>query len=263
VTLGADNETETSLAKQLDLERLPRHVAIIMDGNGRWAERHGLTCAEGHEAGARSARAAIEACRETGGIQVLTLYAFSTENWRRSDFEINALFRLLSKYISIELDSVHEQDIRIRTMGRLEGLPKQARRDMEAAMERTASNSAMTVNVALNYGGRAEISDAAKAAARDVLQGKLKPEDVDENVFGNYLYNPDLPDPDLLIRTSGELRLSNFMLWQLAYAEILVLPLLWPDFRKEHFFEAIVQYQGRQRRYGGRKGKPSAPDQRR
>jgi undecaprenyl diphosphate synthase len=223
-----------------------------MDGNGRWAEREGVSRASGHEAGAKSVRAIIEACRELEHIEALSLYAFSTENWRRSKLEVNALFRLLSKYIKIELEALHKENIRISIMGRIEGLPARAQADLQHCIERTKNNTAMVVNVALNYGGRAEIADAAKRIAKDAIAGKLKPEAIDEKTFSNYLYVPQLPDPDMLIRTSGELRLSNFMLWQLSYAEIVVIPTLWPDFRKQHLHSAICEYQARQRRFGGR-----------
>jgi undecaprenyl diphosphate synthase len=236
---------------EIDTERLPKHIAVIMDGNGRWAEKHGLSRAEGHEAGAKSARAIIEAARELG-IQVLTLYAFSTENWRRAKPEVDALFQLLSKYIGLELDNVDKEDIRVRAMGRIEALPKAARNDFIKAEERTADNEAMIVNVALNYGSRREISDAAQAIAREVEAGRLSPEEIDEDLFAQHLYTADLPDPDLLIRTSGEMRLSNFMLWQLSYAELVVTRTLWPDFRKRHLHRAVAEYQRRQRRFGGR-----------
>jgi len=236
----------------IDRARLPRHIAVIMDGNGRWAEREGVSRASGHEAGAKSVRAIIEACRELERIEVLSLYAFSTENWRRSKLEVNALFRLLSKYIKIELEELHSQNIRISVMGRIEGLPARAQTDLRHCIERTKNNTAMLVNVALNYGGRAEIVDAAKKIAIDAVAGKLKPESIDEETFAKYLYVPQIPDPELLIRTSGELRLSNFMLWQLSYAEIVVMPTLWPDFRKQHLNAAIAEFQARQRRFGGR-----------
>ncbi|NUM56427.1 MAG: isoprenyl transferase [Candidatus Hydrogenedentes bacterium] len=236
----------------IDRDRLPRHIAVIMDGNGRWAEREGVSRAAGHEAGAKSVRAIIEACRELERIEVLSLYAFSTENWRRSKLEVDALFRLLSKYIAIELDAIHKENIRISIMGRMEGLPARAVRDLQHCIDVTRDNTAMTVNVAINYGGRAEIADAAKRIARDAMAGRIKPEDVDESRVAQYLYTPQFPDPDLLIRTSGELRLSNFMLWQLSYAEIVAMPTLWPDFRKPHLYEAIAEYQARQRRFGGR-----------
>ena len=237
---------------QIDRSRLPRHVAVIMDGNGRWARREGVSRAAGHEAGAKSVRAIIEACRELERIEVLSLYAFSTENWRRSTMEVNALFRLLSKYIKIELEDLHKENIRVSVMGRIGGLPARAQADLKHCIERTKNNTAMVVNVALNYGGRAEIADAAKRIAADAVAGKIGQEDIDEAAFAKYLYTPQLPDPDLLIRTSGELRLSNFMLWQLSYAEIVVVPTLWPDFRKQHLYDAIHEYQARQRRFGGR-----------
>jgi undecaprenyl diphosphate synthase len=236
---------------ELDTTRLPRHIAIIMDGNGRWARQHGLARAQGHEEGARSARAVIEACHQLG-VGCLSLYAFSTENWRRSRVEIATLFRLLSKYIHLELDSLHKENVRVTVMGRLEGLPARAQADLQHCMDLTRDNSAMVVNVAINYGARREIADAAQAIARAVRDGILDPEDVDEACVQRHLYAPDLPDPDMLIRTSGELRLSNFMLWQLSYAEIVATPTLWPDFRKEHLHHAIAEYQARERRFGGR-----------
>lgn len=235
----------------IDKSRLPRHIAIIMDGNGRWAERRGLTHEEGHEAGAKSVRVAIECCREIG-IEVLTLYAFSTENWRRSEHEINALFRLLSKYIRLELDALHRENIRITVMGRMEGLAAHVVEDLGYCKELTKANDAMTVNVAINYGGRAEISDAAKRIAVAVRDGSLASDAIDEACFARHLYVSDLPDPDLLIRTSGEVRLSNFMLWQLSYAEIVSMKTLWPDFRRRHLLQAIAAYQGRKRRFGAR-----------
>jgi len=238
--------------RELDLTRLPRHIAIIMDGNGRWAGKHRLTRAEGHEAGAKSVRASIEACRELQGVEVLSLYAFSTENWRRSEAEVSALFGLLSKYIHLELENIHKEGIRVRIMGRREGLSERVLSDLEYCEARTRDNRLMTLNVAINYGGRAEIADAARRLAREAAVGALRPEDVDEEAVARRLYVPELPDVDLLIRTSGEMRLSNFMLWQVSYAEIVTLGVLWPDFRKRHLHEAIARYQKRQRRFGGR-----------
>lgn len=235
----------------IDHDRLPRHVGIIMDGNGRWAAQQGKLHVQGHEAGAESVRAAIRACRELG-ILSLSLYAFSTENWRRSKTEVNALFRLLSKYIRKEIEELAGNGVRVRFQGRIEGLPKRAQVDMQQCLERTAHNNALTVNVALNYGGRAEIVDAAQALAREALAGKIAPEDISEALFAQHLYVPECAELDLLIRTSGEMRVSNFMLWQMSYAEIVVLPVLWPDFRKQHLIEAIHEYQSRKRRYGGR-----------
>ena len=235
----------------LDASRLPRHVAIIMDGNGRWAQQHGVGRAAGHEAGAKSVRAVVEASRELG-IGVLSLYAFSTENWRRSKLEVNALFRLLSKYIGIELESIHKENIRVSVMGRMDGLPERAQRDLRHAMDLTAGNTAMVLNVAINYGARAELTDAARHIAVEVRDGRLRPEEVDEACLARHLYVPSLPDPDMLIRTSGEMRLSNFMLWQLSYAEIVLTPTLWPDFRKPDLIKAIAEFQSRERRFGGR-----------
>jgi undecaprenyl diphosphate synthase len=235
----------------IDKAHLPRHIAIIMDGNGRWAARHGVSREEGHEAGAKSVRAAVELCRELG-IQALTLYAFSTENWRRSKGEVDALFRLLSKYIRLEVPNLHKEDIRLTFMGRLDELSPQTREDLAYSTELTRNNKSMRLNVALNYGARAEIVDAARGIAVDVAEGRLRPEEVDERQFVQRLYVPDLPELDLLIRTSGEMRLSNFMLWQLSYAEIVVLKTLWPDFRKRHLLKAIAEFQSRNRRFGGR-----------
>lgn len=237
---------------ELDKRHLPQHIAIIMDGNGRWAKKHGVSRAHGHEAGAKRVRGVVEACRELGGVKALTLYAFSTENWRRSKLEVSSLFRLLSRYIDLELENIHKEDIRITFMGRMEDLPKRACRDMARCIDRTAGNKSMTLNVAINYGGRAEIVDAARAVAADVQVGKLDLKGIDEGCVARYLYQPDLPELDLLIRTSGEMRVSNFMLWQLSYAEIVVTRTLWPDFRKQHLYQAIAQYQSRKRRFGGR-----------
>lgn len=239
------------LDPRVDQSRLPRHIAIIMDGNGRWAKQRGKLHVEGHEAGAASVRAVIEAGRELG-VPALTLYAFSTENWKRSDMEVNALFRLMSKYIHKEIDEIHANNIRVGFLGRWEGLPQKAADDFRYCLDKTKNNTAMTVNVALNYGGRAEIVDAAQAIAQKVADGRLRPEQVTEELFAQHLYQPEWSEVDLLVRTSGEMRLSNFMLWELSYAEIVVTPTLWPDFRKEHLCDAIVEYQQRGRRFGGR-----------
>lgn len=233
------------------MERLPRHIAIIMDGNGRWAHERGLPHVQGHEAGAKGVRQAIEGCRELG-VQALTLYAFSTENWRRSRFEVEALFRLMSKYIHQEIDEIHKNDIRVRFLGRMDGLPSKARGDLEYCLRRTKDNTAMDVCVALNYGGRAELADAAKSLAQDVAEGRISPDNITEELLASRLYVPDHSEVDLLIRTSGELRVSNFMLWQISYAEIHAPAILWPDFGKQHLCDAIVEYQRRNRRFGGR-----------
>jgi len=239
------------LDPRIDMTRLPRHIAIIMDGNGRWAKQHGKTHAQGHEAGAKGVRQAIEGCRELG-IGALSLYAFSTENWRRPKLEVNALFRLMSKYIHSEIEDIHKNGIRVQLMGRIEALPKKAQEDMRYCLDRTKDNTAMDVNVALNYGGRREVVDAARAVAAEVAQGKLDPAGLDEETFAKYLYLPQHSEVDLLIRTSGEMRLSNFMLWQLSYAEIVVSPIFWPDFTKQSLCDAIVEFQSRNRRFGGR-----------
>jgi undecaprenyl diphosphate synthase len=236
---------------ELDIKRLPRHVAIIMDGNSRWAKARGLSRAAGHEAGARSVRAVVEASRELG-LEALTLFAFSTENWSRSKTEVTTLFRLLRKYVKIELENLHKEGIRVVVMGRMDGLSKRVADDLNYCQEYTAKNTEMVFNLAVNYGGRAELADAARAIARDVEAGVLRVDDIDEACVARHLYLPDLPEPDLLVRTSGELRISNFMLWQLSYSEIVAPPVLWPDFRKPDLLAAIAEYQARQRRFGGR-----------
>jgi undecaprenyl diphosphate synthase len=226
-------------------DALPRHVAIIMDGNGRWAERRGLDRNEGHRAGIESVRAAHEL-----GISQLTLYAFSTENWSRPKLEVDALMGLLEHYLDAEIDEIDRNGIQVRAMGRLDRLPGPVRAKLDQAICRTRDNREMVILFALSYGGRTEIIDAARRLAREVEQGKLDPEQIDEKVFSEYLYAPDLPDPDLLIRTGGESRVSNFLLWQIAYAEIHVTEVMWPDFRKSDLVEAILSYQNRERRYG-------------
>ncbi len=234
------------------MERLPKHVAIIMDGNGRWAREHKVSRIRGHEAGAKSVRGIVEECRSLG-IEVLSLYTFSTENWRRSKMEVTALFNLLSKYIALETDNLHKEDIRLIVMGQMERLSKRVRKDLRRSMEKTAGNKSMTLNLAINYGGRAEIVDAVKSIVSQVQQGALSADKIDEECIAKHLYTPELPDPDLLIRTSGEMRLSNFMLWQLSYTEIVLTDVLWPDFGKESFYGAIADYQSRARRFGGRR----------
>jgi undecaprenyl diphosphate synthase len=230
-------------------DAVPRHVAIIMDGNGRWAERRGLDRIEGHRAGIESVRAVVRAAHELG-IGQLTLYAFSTENWNRPKGEVDALMGLLEHYLDAELAELQRNGIRLRAMGRLDRLPGSARAKLEQAICSTRDNAEMVVLFALSYGGRAEIVDAARRIAREAEQGKLDPEQIDEKVFAAYLYQPDLPEPDLLIRTGGESRISNFLLWQIAYSEIHVTDVMWPDFRKNDLVEAILSFQNRERRYG-------------
>lgn len=237
---------------ELDPDRLPEHVAIIMDGNGRWAKQNGLNRVCGHEAGAKSVRSVTELCRELGAIKTLSLYAFSTENWRRSNAEVSALFALLSKYIKLEIDTLHNENIRIKFMGRTDGLAKALLAEMRDSEEKTKHNTAMTLNLAVNYGSRSEIVDACKAIVDDVEQGVLAKDDIDEHSISNRLYLPETKELDLLIRTGGELRLSNFMLWQLSYSEIVVTDTYWPDFHKPQLMEALREYQSRKRNFGAR-----------
>ncbi|MFO0687224.1 MAG: isoprenyl transferase [Myxococcota bacterium] len=229
--------------------RVPRHVAIIMDGNGRWATARGQGRNAGHRAGIQSVREVIRAARDLG-IEILTLYAFSLENWNRPRTEVAVLMSLLEEYLEKELDEVVAHDGRVRTIGRLDRLPASTRRAVERAVARTADNRGMQVVFALSYGGRAELVDAARRIARDAEQGKLDPESLDEKGFAAYLYAPDLPDPDLLIRTGGEQRVSNFLLWQIAYAELHLCDRMWPDFRRPDLEAAIADYQRRERRFG-------------
>jgi undecaprenyl diphosphate synthase len=235
--------------RRIRAEAIPRHVAVIMDGNGRWAERRGLDRVQGHRAGIEAVRATVRAAHELG-IRFLTLYAFSTENWSRPKGEVDALMGLLEHYLEAEIEELDRNGIRLRAIGRLDRLPELARAKLDGALHRTRDNGEMTVVFALSYGGRTEIADAARKLARDVEQGKLDPEQIDEKTFAAYLYDPELPDPDLLIRTGGEARVSNFLLWQIAYAELHVTDVMWPDFRKSDLVEAVWDYQQRERRYG-------------
>jgi len=228
---------------------IPRHVAVIMDGNGRWAKQHGLPRLKGHEEGAESVRAVIQACRDHG-VEYLTLYAFSVENWVRPAAEVQGLMRLLRRFLKNEEPLLHKHKVRLRVMGRLEDLPILVQRGLKRVMAATADYTEGQLILALSYGGRTEIAAAARAIASKVKAGKLKVSAIDEALVGAHLYLPDLPDPDLMIRTSGEMRLSNFMLWQLSYAELYVTPVLWPDFREPQFAEALQAYSQRQRRFG-------------
>ena len=230
---------------------IPRHVAIIMDGNGRWAKQHGLERVEGHRAGAIAVKNLVESLKKTG-IQYLTLYAFSTENWKRSKEEVDALMELLAEFIDANLPLLMENNVRLLVSGRIEGLPEKAREKLKDAIRKSSANTGGTVIFALNYGGRAEIADAAKKIADQVLKGEISPEQIDEKLFAQNLYLPYVPDPDLLIRTSGELRLSNFLLWELSYSEIYVTDTYWPDFDLTELNKAIDAFQKRNRRYGGR-----------
>ncbi|HEX6042956.1 MAG TPA: isoprenyl transferase [Pyrinomonadaceae bacterium] len=243
---------EETLLNALAWDRLPRHIAIIMDGNGRWAAHRGQPRIAGHRAGVEAVRAAVDTGARLG-IGALTLYAFSTENWKRPRLEVDALMRMLRYYLRIELDAIDRQNIKFQTIGRTGALPDKVRKEIERATEQTARNKGMVLTVALNYGGRAEIVDATRAAVRRLLDEGIRPDEITEERIANELYTRNLPELDLLVRTSGELRISNFLLWQSAYAEIYVTDTLWPDFRRVHLLEAIVDYQRRDRRFGGLK----------
>jgi undecaprenyl diphosphate synthase len=237
------------LAEAIDFARLPSHVAIIMDGNGRWAQRRRLARVQGHRAGIASVRDVVEASARLG-LEVLTLYAFSIENWKRPRFEVQTLMRLLREYLRRELRTLLDNDIRFQVIGRIRELSAPVQRELEAGMEATAGCKGLLFNIALSYGGRAEIVDACDRLVREAVARGEAPA-LDEAMFARYLYTAGQPDPDLLIRTSGEMRLSNFLLWQVAYAEIWVTDTLWPDFRHVELFRAILDYQKRERRYGG------------
>ena len=237
---------DEALARQVHVDQLPTHVAIIMDGNGRWAAQRHLPRVEGHRAGIDSVRDVVETSARLG-IGVLTLYAFSMENWKRPRAEVHMLMMLLKRYIRLELGTLLKNNIRFRVIGRSEELAPDVQRELELGIRKTESNTGMIFNIALNYGGRAEIVDAARRA----MVSGMDPSDLDEAKFGDLLYTAGQPDPDLLIRTSGEMRVSNFLLWQIAYAEIWVTDTLWPDFRRRDLLSAILDYQKRDRRYGG------------
>ena len=247
VPAGSDEE---DLVRSLDFSRLPRHVAVIMDGNGRWAQLRHKRRVEGHRAG-------IDAVRDTGetsapnGLEVLTLYAFTIENWKRPQSEVSTLMGLLKRYLRAELGTLLENDIRFQVLGRVHELPSDVQEELGRAQERTKDNGGLKFNIALNYGGRAEITDAVRSLFQELLRDGRDPSGIDEQALAAHLYTAGQPDPDLLIRTSGELRISTFLLWQIAYAEIWVTDVLWPDFRRRHLLQAIGDYQKRERRYGG------------
>ncbi len=233
----------------LDLGRLPRHVAVIMDGNGRWAQRQGLSRIRGHVVGMESVRAIVRQTRKLD-IPYLTLFAFSDENWQRPALEVRALMAILRRYLERELGEMQENQIALRAIGDLKRLPPVVQQELARAIAATSNAARMALTLALSYGGRTEIVQAAEALAREVLAGRLNPEDIDAAMFSRYLYTAQMPDPDLIIRTSGEYRLSNFLLWQSAYTEIYVTDTLWPDFREEAYLKALAAYQQRERRYG-------------
>jgi undecaprenyl diphosphate synthase len=241
---------DTSDGTDLAIGNIPRHVAVIMDGNGRWAKSRGLPRIAGHHSGMKAVKRIAKAADRIG-IQVLTLYAFSTENWKRPKAEVEFLMKLPEEFLSIELEELIENNVQVRMMGIKEGLPSHTLAAVEEAVRRTADNTGMILNFALNYGSRMEMADAARGLAREAARGELDPESITEELFASRLLSSELPDPDLLIRTSGELRLSNFMLWQLAYSEFWFTDVYWPEFTEQHLFTAIREYQRRKRRYGG------------
>jgi undecaprenyl diphosphate synthase len=239
-------DPDRMLVDQVNFERLPVHIAVIMDGNGRWAAQRHFPRVEGHRAGIDAVRDTVETAARLG-IQVLTLYAFSVENWKRPAAEVGTLMLLLKRYLRSELNTLLKNNIRFRVIGRIEELAPDIQDELQLAIDRTAKNGGMLFNIALNYGGRAEIVDAARRA----IESGVRAEDLDEERFAGFLYTAGQPDPDLLIRTSGEMRVSNYLLWQIAYAEIYVTETLWPDFRRRHLLDAVLAYQKRERRYGG------------
>ncbi|MAO07385.1 MAG: di-trans,poly-cis-decaprenylcistransferase [Alteromonas sp.] len=237
------------LKDQIELSKLPKHIAIIMDGNGRWAKKQGYFRSFGHENGTKAVRDIVEACAELP-VPYLTLFAFSTENWNRPKIEVNTLMKLLVSSLKKEIKTLQENNIKLNAIGDLEALPKKAYDELEDVLEKTKNNSRMTLTLALSYGSREEITKTIKEISLKVKNNLISPQDIDESVINNHLYTRDLPDVDLLIRTSGEQRISNFLLWQIAYAELYFTEILWPDYRKKDLFEAILNYQNRERRFG-------------
>jgi len=241
---------EEQLKKRiLDNGKIPVHVAVIMDGNGRWAKKRGFSRLRGHEEGINSVRAVVEACGEIG-IKVLTLYTFSRENWRRPRSEVAGLWRLLIQTVRREVPELKKNNVQLKMIGIMEDLPMSVREGVKYAMNELKNNDGLIVNLALNYGSRTEIVHAVQKIAQKAANGEIKPEEIDDQLFSQHLYTAELPDPDFLIRTSGEKRISNFLLWQIAYAELYITDVFWPDFRKKEFFEAIISFQQRERRYG-------------
>jgi undecaprenyl diphosphate synthase len=251
------NSAEAELLASIDAERLPQHIAVIMDGNGRWAKKRGKSRIFGHRAGSESVKAIIDTCARLQ-IKAVTLYAFSTENWKRPKSEVSGLMSMLKKVLRRELDEVTASNIRFRAIGNIEGLAPDVQAELTFATEKTAQNTGLVMCVALNYGGRAEIVEAARLAMQELIDRGESPGDLREAHIERNLYTHGLPDVDLLIRTSGEMRISNFLLWQLAYSEIYVTPTLFPDFRRPEIFKAIIDYQARERRFGDIKSKSSA-----
>jgi undecaprenyl diphosphate synthase len=255
----APGDQDWNLAQAIDPARLPAHIAIIMDGNGRWARRRRLPRVAGHQAGVGPVRSTVETCARLG-VKVLTLYAFSVENWKRPRAEVETLWRLLRFYLRQELPDLQKNNIRLQAIGRLDALPPQVRRELDSAVDATSSNRGLLVNLAINYGGRAEIVDAVNSILEVArLDGSITSLKLDEELISSNLYTSSCPDPDLLIRTSGEMRISNFLLWQIAYAELYVTETLWPDFTRRDLLQAVLEYQKRERRYGGLSAGPEEP----
>jgi undecaprenyl diphosphate synthase len=248
--MSVETLREEELKNSLDMKKIPKHIAIIMDGNGRWADLRDLPRASGHKAGIESVHEVVELCAELG-IQVLTLYTFSTENWNRPSLEVNALMRILLDQLHEQTPDLNSKNVKISVIGDVGRLPKRVVNEIQRSVDMTKNNTGLILNLALSYGGRQEIIKATQAIAHDVEKGKLKAGKIDEKVFSKYLYTSGLPDPDIIIRTSGEMRISNFLLWQCAYSEIYITEVLWPDFRRKDFLLALLSYQKRKRRFGG------------
>lgn len=242
--------SEKEIKELIDKDKLPRHIAIIMDGNGRWAKARRLPRVEGHRNAVKTVRDVVEACGELE-IEVLTLYAFSTENWKRPGLEVRALMRLLREQLRKQTSELDQNNVQLHAIGQIDKLPKIVSQELEKSIDLTKDNTGLILNLALNYGSRQEIIQAVQKIAQAVKDRSFDLNEIDEELFANYLYTSNLPEPDLLIRTSGEMRISNFLLWQLAYSELYITPVLWPDFARRDLFIAIVDYQSRHRRFGG------------
>ncbi len=243
------NNLKKNLLAEIDPKRLPSHIAIIMDGNGRWAKQRHLPRIEGHRRGTKSVREVVEGCREAG-ISYLTLYAFSVENWQRPQTEVSALMKLLVQFLYGEIEEMNRNEVRLHISGRKDHLSPDILKAIDISMDSTRHNTKLVLNLAINYGARTEIEDAMKSIARDIQTGSLSPEDINEKLITERMYSPWIPDPDLLIRTSGELRISNFLLWQSAYTEFYFTPVLWPDFTRKDLYQSILDFQNRDRRFG-------------
>ncbi len=248
--LATPGSPERDLLEQLDLSRTPRHIAIIMDGNGRWAKARGLPRVQGHRAGIKAVKETVETAARLG-IEVTTLYAFSTENWKRPHFEVSTLMALLKEYISLELETFVRHNLRLRPIGRIKELDSSVQRQLERAVEATKDCTGMIVQIALNYSGRQELTDTLRFAVDQAISGQLQPSAIDDKWIDDHLLTAGVPDPDLMIRSSGEQRISNFLLWQLAYSEIYFTPVLWPDFGRVELIKALLEFQNRERRFGG------------